>query len=281
MKTGIAALAVLFLAGAATADTLEVDGTVYEATWGRPAAAPLALAIVEHGFTRDCARLRGTLQALVDAGLMTLCLDAPMAGGNPALADALAALIAAGGLAGPDGQPVPERIVVGGHSAGGDFAVRLGAQLDTLAPARLAGALLFEPVAAGAFDDEIRRIGADGRRPVLAVTAHAGACNAQHNAYPGLRAVAADAVAAGGDGFVGVELTVGSTHVDAEGEDTSRLGFAACGDARPRRANVAALRSLAATWAADMARGARSPEAYPGGATLDGLVARGRAIPIE
>lgn len=260
--------------------TLEIGGTPYTVEWHRPAAAPSALAVIEHGFTRRCSRLRGTLQAVAGAGLLVLCIDAPMAGGNPALADALAALLAGPGLTGPDGQPVPARTIVGGHSAGGAFAVRLGYQLALLAPDRLAGALLFDPVAVGGFEDQVRTLAGQGQRPVLAISANGGPCNARNNAYPGLRAAAADDRAAGGDGFVGVELARRSTHVDAEGADTDTLGWLACGQGRPRAVNVGWLRALAAAWAGDLARGARDPAWYPGGDTLDGLVGRGSAIPI-
>lgn len=290
MKSMIALAALALAACASLSDaaesrqvpgTLVIDGNSYEVAWGVPAAAPLALAVVEHGFTRRCDNLRSTLDALADAGLLTLCINASMTAGNPDLADALAALMLGGGLSGPDGQPVPARTVVGGHSAGGAFAVRLGAQLAAGAPQRLAGALLFDPVAAAGFVEQIRALGGFGQRPVLAISANASACNAQNNAYPGLRVVAADALAGGGDGFVGLQLLQNSTHVDVEGPDSNLLGWLACGQGRPRPANVRTLRDLAATWAGDLARGLRSPEAWPGGARFEALVGRGRAIAIE
>jgi hypothetical protein len=287
----VTAFATLTLAGCATLSnasepravpgTLLIDGTVYEVEWGVPAAAPLALAVVQHGFTRRCGNLRGTLDALVDAGLLTLCLNANMTAGNPALADALAALMVGEGLRGPDGQPVPARTVVGGHSAGGAFAVRLGSQLALLGPERLAGALLFDPVAAAGFVEQLRTLAGSGQRPVRVVSANASGCNAQNNSYPGLRAAAADAQAAGGDGFVGVQLVRDSTHVDVEGADSDLLGWVACRQGPPRSANVRTLRELAATWAGDLARGSRTPEAYPGGPRYEALIERGRAIPIE
>ncbi|MCP5269990.1 MAG: alpha/beta hydrolase [Burkholderiaceae bacterium] len=264
------------------ADTLLIGGTVYDVRWGVPTGEPLALAIVEHGFTRRCDNLRGTLQAWVDAGLMTLCIDASMVAGNPALADALAELLVTEGLTTPGGAPVPARTVVGGHSAGGAFAVRLGWRLAQAAPDRIAGAVLFDPVASGArFVDELRGLAAFGQRPVLAVTANASRCNAQHNAYPGLRAVAADDITAGGDGFVGAQLLQSSTHVDAEGGDSDLLGWVACRQGPPRPGNVKALRELTATWAADVARGVRTPSAYPGGALFERLRNAGRAAPID
>lgn len=261
--------------------TLPIGGTEYDVTWGLPAGPALGLAVVEHGFTRRCRNIAGTLDALVARGLMTLCVDAPLAGGNAALADALAATLAAG-VVPPGGQPMPERIVVGGHSAGGAFAVRLGATLAQLAPQRLAGAVLFDPVASGPrFVDEARQLGAAGLRPVLAVSANASGCNAGNNSYPGLRAVAADAAAAGAPAFVGLQLTLGSTHVDVEGENTDAFAWAACRQGPPRRANVNALRELGAAWALDLVRGERTPDYYPGGAYVDALLRDARAAVIE
>lgn len=262
--------------------SLLIGGTVYDVHWGLPTAEPLALAVVEHGFTRRCDNLGETLAAWVQAGLMTLCIDASMVAGSPDLADAVADLLVSGELTTPDGQPVPARTVVGGHSAGGAFAVRLGWQLAQRVPDRLAGAVLFDPVAAGPrFADEIRGLAGAGQRPVLAVTANTSSCNAQHNAYPGLRAAAADDVAAGGDGFVGAQLLQSSTHVDAEGADSDVPGWVACRQGPPRAANVRVLRTLSATWAADLARGQRTPAVYPGGETFERLRSAGRAAPIE
>lgn len=260
--------------------TLVIGGNEYDVAWGLPAAAPVGLAVVEHGFTRRCANIAGTLEALVARGLLTLCVDANMTAGNPQLADALAALITTG-LSTPDGVPVPERIVVGGHSAGGAFAVRLGYTLAQLAPQRLAGAVLFDPVAAMGFSDQIRALAGSGARPVRSLSALAGGCNAQLNALPGLRAVAADAAAEGADAFVGVQLIDRSTHVDAEGGDSDVLAWAACRQGPPRPANVRVLRELAAVWAADLALDRRSADYYPGGDVLENLRRQGRLLPLE
>jgi Alpha/beta hydrolase family len=260
--------------------TLVIGGNQYDVAWGLPAGTPVGLAVVEHGFTRRCANIAGTLEALVAQGLVTLCVDANMTAGNPQLADALAQLLVAG-VSTPDGVPVPERIVVGGHSAGGAFAVRLGFTLAQLAPQRLAGAVLFDPVAAAGFSDQIRALAGDGARPVRSLSALPGGCNAQLNALPGLRAVAADAAAAGADPFIGVQLTDRSTHVDAEGSDSDVFAWAACRQGPPRPANVRTLRELAAVWAADLALARRSADYYPGGAVLENLRQQERLQPLE
>ena len=267
-------------AAARVSDTLLIGGQTYDVDWGRPAGPAIGLAVIEHGFTRRCANLAGTLDALVAQGLVTLCVNASMAGGNPALADDLADTLVAGVIT-PWGEPAPERVVVGGHSAGGAFAARLGATLAVRAPQRVVGALLFDPVAASGFSEDLRTLAEGGLRPVRSIGANASGCNAFQNALPGLRAVLDDAAAAGNEAFVGLQLTDRSTHVDAEGSDGNLLGWVACRQGPPRRANVRSLRDLAAVWAADLALGVRTPAYYPGGEVVQRLLAQDRAALID
>ena len=232
---------------------LDVAGETLPAHWTLPTAAPgvpVALVLLQHGYARRCVHLRGTAAALRDQGLAVLCVDAPMAAGNPPLAAALAATLA--GLQRlPDGRALPPAIVVGGHSAGAAFAVQVGAGLLRLAPERLAGALLLDPVAARGFEPALQAVSGDGRRPVLALLAPAHACNAQQNAALALRGLLPAA------GFVGLAVGAGSgaTHVDAEGEDSDAVARWACG--MPLPAQTAQLRTLAAGWALDIATGRR------------------------
>ncbi|MEZ5619957.1 MAG: alpha/beta hydrolase [Burkholderiaceae bacterium] len=265
-------------------DQLELGGRVYEVRWYLPdpvsGAAPPALAVVEHGFARRCDNLQTTTAGLMAAGLMALCVNAPMVGGNPTLADALAERLL-DGIVAPDGRSAPRLTLVGGHSAGAAFAVRLGWAMMQSAPERVAGAVLFDPVAASGFEEQLLALTEGGRRPVRVVSANAAPCNADHNAYPALSAARAAALAVGGDGFVGLQLTDRSTHTDAEGADTDPLAIAACGQGRPQPANVYSLRKLATTWAVDLVTGARDDRAYPEGAWVDALVARDLASVIE
>lgn len=254
----------------------EFRGQRLDTEWHLPTAAPAGLVVVQHGFARRCANLRTTARRLAEAGAMTLCVNAEMAGGGPLLADALATAIVHG-LTAPDGRAVPRRVVVAGHSAGAVFATRVGRGLASADPSMLAGAILFDPVAVSGFADDLEAVADGVRRPVYAVMATRAGCNAWHNALPALRAVADAARAAGGDGFVGVELTAGSTHVDAEGEDTESAAVRACGQGAPTAGNTEALRTLAARWAIDLLRGVREADAYPGRPYLDGLVAGERA----
>lgn len=252
-------------------DTAERDGRIVSAplplagaervaTWYLPSREPRALVLLQHGFSRQCANLRETSRRLMRASLMVLCVDAPMAAGNPPLAEALAQGLATGAVSPPQ-HVLPATVIVGGHSAGAAFAVGVGARLDSLVPQRLAGALLFDPVATRGFAAQLLRVSDAGRRPVLALLAAPHGCNAQANALPALREARQAALAAGRSGFVGVQFGADGTHVDVEGEDGDWIGRSACGVPNP--ANAEALRDLAVQWAVAMAAG-RAPEPLPG-----------------
>jgi hypothetical protein len=232
----VMAAIVLALAGCAglpVADTLEIGGQPYPVQWTQAPGRAEVLLVLEPGFARRCSHLRTTARRLAEVGALVLCLDAPMVAGNPLLADAFAGWLA-GGLRDKQGREVPPRVVVGGLSAGAAFAVRLGARLNDLAPEKLAGALLLDPVATSSFGSDLQRV-ASGR-PVLALLAEAHACNANHSALPSLHAA----------GAVVVALGAGSTHLDVEGEDGDAVGRTVCGSPQP--AAVEALRTRAAQW---------------------------------
>lgn len=261
--------------------SISLAGRTYRATWYLPSADPIGFMVVQHGFSRNCSNLRQTTSVFMDRGFMALCINADMSGGNPALAEALGTAIVAG-LVAPDGRAVPQPVVVSGHSAGGHFASRLGWSLAQSAPSRIRGAVMFDPVAADAtFTTNLQAVSASGQRPVLAVTANAGACNSSNNGYPALRQVRADARAAGRDDFVGVQLTSNSTHVDSEGKNTNLLGWLACLQGQPRTENTARLQTLASNWAADIVSHGRTATYYPGGSYLDGLISTKTAKVIE
>jgi pimeloyl-ACP methyl ester carboxylesterase len=256
--------------------TLPLAGAEITAEWQWPAAAPAALMLLQHGFGRQCANLRGTAQRIAAAGVATLCLNADMAAGQPELADALA-LALRRGLAGPDGQPLPQRLIVGGHSAGALFGARVGSALAAQAPQRLAGALLLDPVGGAPLTQALLDISDGGHRPVRAVLALPSRCNARQLALPALAEVQRRAQAAGGDSYLGVLLIEGSTHVDAEGEDTDFAAVWACGEGRPQPANTELLRTLAARWAGQMAGGDAGVQAIAAEpASVDALAPAGR-----
>jgi hypothetical protein len=257
---------------------LPPDGV--DAIWLLPPGPAVGLISVQHGFARRCEHLRGTLAALAQGGLIVLCLNAEMAGGNPLLAQALA-LSLRDGLVPPGRSDGPLRWVIAGHSAGGLFASHLGAVLAREAPDRLAGALLFDPVSGAGFADNLQAISQGGVRPVRAISASASGCNAMNNAGPALAAVFQSERSAGVQAFVGLQLVDRATHLDAEGENTSALAVWACGQGVPRPDNVVLLRTLATAWARDMLLGRVTPEVQRGGVVVEQALADGQAVPIE
>ncbi|MBG6079994.1 alpha/beta hydrolase [Rubrivivax gelatinosus] len=250
--TGCASVPGPSTGGITTTPALEIGGRAYAAEWALPVGEPQALLVLEHGFTRSCANLRETTRRIAREGLATLCIDADMAHGNPDLADAMAKALL-GTVTLPDGRPLPRRIVVGGHSAGAAFAARLGWRLDAAAPERLAGALLLDPVPVEGFADQLRAVSQGGQRPVLAIAAAPSGCNAEQVAMPVLRQLRDEAAAAGHDSVTDVRMGAGSTHVDAEGEDSDWVGRTFCGT--PQKVNVERVRTLAASWSAELAAG--------------------------
>lgn len=245
-------------AGSIVVAPIDLGAQEHLAHWYLPAGEVATLVVLQPGFTRRCANLRETTRQLMAAGPMALCIDAPMGGGQPALADALARALAGPAVA-PDGRSMPQRVIVAGHSAGAVFAVTLGAALEVIAPGRLAGALLFDPVASADFEARLRAVSARGRRPVLALLAPPHRCNAQSSALPALRRIDREARDAGSSAFVVIHLADEATHADVEGEDTDALAEWACGRVVPAR--TASLRELSVRWLRAAAAGAAPAEA--------------------
>jgi hypothetical protein len=242
-------------------DRLPLAGRVFDVEWHLPAAEPRAWLLLQHGFARRCANLRGTAGALAAQGVAVWCLNADegegMAGGAPVLAEAVAAWWRSAAARAPDGRSAPELAVVGGHSAGGLFAARVGAGLIGSASAgasllqsgqtalgppaprypalpQLAGVLLLDPVGGNELAEALQRIVAAGV-PVHATLAPPVRCNAQQLARPALTAAGAQLIE-----------PAGATHVDAEGADSDGLAIRACGEGPPQPTAVAALRRWAA-----------------------------------
>lgn len=277
-----------------TVDTvLPLSERSLPARWLLPGREPRGFALMQHGYARRCANLDGTLRHWAGAGLLVLCIDVAGAPGANWLPAEVADALLDGSVTPPGGEGLPARIVVAGHSAGALFAAAVGARLNARAPSRLAGAVLFDPVAAAGLAETLAAVSQAGRRPVRAVLAAPGPCNARGNAVPVLRALRDVARAAGVDVHLGVRLGAGSTHVDAEAGDTTAFAVTACGQGWPQRPQVRLLRELGARWAVDMladarAGGSAAADGPPPGTTgrlseeaLAELVAQTQAQPIE
>ena len=236
-----------------------IAGGSYSTDWYVPQGTASALMVLQNGFSRNCAHLRGTSRAIAEKGVMVLCVNGDMTAGNPDLARDVAAALAARTIAPPAGRAMPERIIAGGHSAGGHFAGVLGASLAQSAPSRLAGAILFDPVAAEGFSADLKAISADGTRPVLTVAARPSVTNLFNNSFGALRDLA--------NPYVGIQLvwekfTVGipsggSCHIDVEGENTDVIGVLGAG-CSANATQTARLRDFGSAWAKDLATNTRT-----------------------
>jgi pimeloyl-ACP methyl ester carboxylesterase len=242
--------------------TIELAGTPRTVHWHRPDVPARATALLQHGFSRHCDNLRTMGRAIAVQGLLVLCVQLPMAGGAPHLAEALADALARG-LPGPDGEPLPPRVVAIGHSAGALFAAHLAARLAQHAQPHAAGVILVDPVDGADLQRDLLQLAASGARRVLALTANPGPCNAGQAATPTLRHVSQRLAQTHGDGFIGWQLTDRSTHVDIEGTDTSWLAVAACAQGQPLPANAAALHDAVAQWARQLAAGEPASDTPP------------------
>ncbi len=222
----------------------QIDGDRAEpldAEWWLPTEVnPSALLLLQHGFARRCANLRPLLQALAEADLAVVCVNADMARGAPGLARQWAARLGQGApdFRLPDGRALPATWITAGHSAGGAWAVRMAAALRRgPAAASLAGVLLLDPVSGGAdFDPALASLlDADARTgappvPVKVLAAEPGRCNVQGRTTESMSTRA---------GPLRIERWPGSTHVDAEGEATDTLAVMACGQGPPTEALIA------------------------------------------
>jgi hypothetical protein len=238
---------------------LAVGGTSYNVDWYLPNGAASGLMVMQHGFSRGCGNLRGTAKAVAEKGVMVLCLNADMSGGNPGLAATLGDALAARTIAPPAGRALPTAYVVGGHSAGGHFASAVGARLAAKGYAGLKGAVMFDPVAADGFSANLKAISAGGARPVLSVAARPSVINLSNNSFGALKDLA--------NPFVGVQLVWsgfafgipygGSCHTDSEGENGDAIGNTAA-LCTPSATQTARLRDLSSTWARDLTTGTRT-----------------------
>ncbi len=250
-------------AGTCVNTQLTVGGTSYNVDWYLPNGTASALMLLQHGFARGCGNLRNTSKAIMERGVMVLCLNADMSGGNPGLGNQLGDLLHSRAVAPPQGKALPQKYIVGGHSAGGHFASAVGARLVALGYPHLAGAILADAVAADGFSSNLQAISAGGSRRVLEVAARPSVINMYNNSFGALVGLPS--------GFVGIQLVWsgyflgvpygGSCHTDVEGDNGDVVGNLASG-CTPASFQYKKLRELFGAWAADMGNGTTTPAYY-------------------
>ena len=242
---------------------LVIGGTSYNVDWYLPNGTASALMTLQHGFSRGCGNLRNTSKSIAEKGVMVLCLNADMTGGNESLGNAFGDLLNSRAITPPAGKPLPVNYIVGGHSAGGHFASVVGARLHTNGYANLKGAVLFDAVASGGFSANVQAISNGGARKVLAVAARPSLANLTNNSFGALKDLPGE--------YVGIQLVWtgfffgiphgGSCHTDVEGENGDLIGNVAAG-CTPNSTQVSRLRDFGSTWAKDLATGSTTSAYY-------------------
>ena len=243
---------------------ITIAGTSYSTDWYQPNTTATALMVMQHGFSRGCGNLRGSSKAIAEKGVMVLCVNSSALGVDSALANSLGDVLNARTIVPPKGKPLPVKYIVGGHSAGGQFASITGARLAALGYPNLKGAILFDAVAQDGFSANLAAISAGGTRPVLEIAARPSLINLYNNGFGALTDLP--------NSYVGVQLVWekfnlgvfpygGSCHIDVEGENTDVIGVAGAG-CSPNSTQTARLRDFTSTWAKDMATGTTTSAYY-------------------
>ncbi len=249
VASAVVAVSSIAVAGATTTPQIPLE-------WHSPPGPIRGLVALQHGFTRHCAHLRALAQALAAQGLMTACVQRASLTSADDWVRPLVRWIADERSRDPWGRELPHHVVLAGHSAGALLALRLGAAWSTVEaePARrkLVGAVLFDPVGSRQWVNDLLAVSSQGNRPVRAIKAQTSPCNARLSAWPGLQALRRDLLARGQAGDVGVQLTVRSTHMDAEGPTSDALARWACGGHDPTPENFEALTQWTLRWIDEM-----------------------------
>lgn len=246
---------------------LTVGGSSYNVDWFVPTTSATTLMTFQHGFSRGCGNIRNTGINVMHQGVMLLCLNADMQGGNPGLGAALGDALVDRVINPPAPASLPARYIVSGHSAGGHFASAVGRRIVERGYGDFVGAILFDPVAAGGFTENLNAISASGTRAVYAITAIGSPCNSFSNAEGALTGLP--------NPFVGLYLTTNSSHVDVEDGNTDTLMQITCGFVQSF--NVTYLQTLSGAWAKDLSNGTTTADYYPGGSYVSSLISQGRA----
>jgi dienelactone hydrolase len=265
---------------------------VVSADWWFPDRDPVGLVWLQHGFTRKPAHVRGLAAVLAEQVAAVVVAPAISSRfvsrsgywiNGPRLHDAITRLLtdgrsrleaSAGAASGRADLVLPERLVLAGHSAGGNLAAAVAGRLAVAghdggpATDALAGVVMFDGVDhGGAIGVALDRLVGASDRPVWTIAAPDSRCNAG-----GKGTVILQRERAGR--FVGVRLE-GGTHIDAEGSDSGRAARLVCGT--PTIENVDALRVLAVDWTTNLFAG--TPQAAMLAGTGAGTTSNlGRAI---
>ncbi|WP_144393522.1 PKD domain-containing protein [Pleionea sediminis] len=237
-----------------------------QATWYLPDDEPQGWILLQHGFQRNKSRLDHIATTYMDNGIMVLAINANSTGGNRSLARDIADALVDSPLTPPNGYELPEKLILAGHSAGGLMMSYTGGRLAERGHEAFSGLIMFDPVDKDNGMQPNNQAVIDYGRKVLSILANSGSCNSNNNAVSPLRALS--------DEYVGIKLTNGSKHFDAEGNSTGGIAAWICGGEGSAQ-NITYLQDFAINWARDMISGQINADYYPGGAKVSELINNG------
>ena len=175
------------------------------------------------------------------------------------------------------GHPVtlPQKVVLAGHSSGGNLVAAAAGYLAGYPAApgtgNLKGVILFDAVHDGDATTGMAKLKGANAVPVMSISAPPCGCNS-NGAHTNTTINSAP------DMFVGIML-VGGGHLDAEGASTDSLGIAGCGPAATPQ-NAAAVPTITAAWINDVFTGSDTGIYAPAGTLIpvNGATARVLAV---
>ncbi len=267
--------------------------------WYLPTAGPRGLIWLQHGFTEAKSDWADFATMLAADGFLVFVTTLPSAdlfgctvqnlGNNTrflsniadlfgrsadprgALADSYGSALAKLGL---PPRPLPARVALVGHSAGGEAALYVARSLvDGYGAARLAGVVLADPVTSFVGDNTVSSLRVLNRTsvPIYAITAPPNPCNANQS---GTTAVVRELTSRR---FHGVLMPHGN-HADLLGPSVGALERLACGT--PSRRDTDAAQELAAGWLAGMLDDTADRGCHPGGPAYERLLSTGVIAPL-
>lgn len=266
-----------------------------ETDWFFPAGTPRALVWLQHGFTEENGNWDETARQLAGAGYLAMATTMPTAdlfgctvqniGNNTPWLNNVAAMLAGLGntgsafgrsyadaatKAGRTGQAMPSKLLMSGHSAGGEAVLYVANRLRTNHAstfAKLKGLVLADPVNSFIGDNTDASLTglATTSLPIYSLAAPPYSCNNNQSGTASL-------IAKLPGRFHGAQVTTGS-HGDIFGASVPDVEVLTCGE--PQAKNVSANRTLLLGWFGDMETGNHTAAFYPGGALFDALVANG------
>lgn len=224
---------------------------------------PQAIITLQHGFMRKRTNMYDLANQYAQKGFAVFLTDLSTNQMNSTsfAKEYMKALL--GGLPPLQKQPLPEPLLVSGHSLGGLFASFLLKEAQDLEALRVKGAVLLDPVDKnGNMDKTFQSL----KKPesIYGILGQPSSCNSQSNATKPFQKLPQE--------FLGIRLKGGS-HCDAEGKTSNWKCSMMCGSSSP--INIQNLQTFATSWALSLLEGGQEPY-FPQGEVYENLLLEGR-----